>query len=223
VTPRGWLWERWYDLNYAATMAAATVGWSLRFQGRGNLPPRGPVLLVANHQSYLDPVMIGLALRRRLCWLARKTLFKNPLFAAYLHSMNVVPVDQEGVAKEGLKAVLDRLKDGQTVLVFPEGHRTQTGRMKPLEAGVALLIKRSQAPVVPAGIAGSFESFSRDRMLPLLSPLFLPATAGAVGVAIGKPLDPARLNELPRQALLDTLFNEIQGMQRRAERLRRKP
>ena len=218
----GWLWKRWYDLNYAACMAGATLGWSLRFEGRNNLPERGPVLLVANHESFLDPVAIGLALRRRLCWLARKTLFKNPLFGAYLRGINVVPVDQEGVAKEGLRAVLDKLKIGQPVLIFPEGERTHTGALGPLQPGVQLLIKRGKAPVVPVGIAGAYESFSRHQKIPLLSPLFLPATAGAVAVSVGRPLDPARLNELSREALLAVLAQEIEKVRQRAERLRRR-
>src|SRR5205085_9333441 len=124
---------------------------SFRWEGGRRVPKQGPVLLVANHQSFLDPVAVGIAARRHLCYLARKTLFTNPTFGAFLRSVNVVPVDQEGVAKDGLRTVLDLLRADQAVLVFPEGERTLNGRMSPLRPGVHLLIKRSQVPIIPVG------------------------------------------------------------------------
>jgi len=111
----------WYEFNYAVTWAALTLAFSLRIEGGRNIPAHGPVLLIANHESFIDPLAIGLASRRHLHFLARKTLFRNRTFGNYLRSVNVVPVDQEGVAKEGLKTVLEHLQAGQAVLVFPEG------------------------------------------------------------------------------------------------------
>ena len=107
-------------------------------------------------------------------------------------------------------------------LVFPEGERTHTGKMQPMKPGVHLVLKRVRVPVVPIGIAGAYQSFPRRRKLPLLSPLFWPATGGAVAVSVGKPLDPEWLLTLPREVFLQTLFNAIQAAQLRAERMRRK-
>lgn len=218
----GWGSWLWYEMAYCINMAVYTLGFSFRWEGGRNVPSQGPALLVANHESFLDPVAIGLAARRHICYLARKTLFGNPFFGAFLRSVNVVPVDQEGVAKEGLRTVLDLLQANQAVLVFPEGERTLTGEINPLRPGVHLLIKRSQVPIVPVGIAGTFEAFPRNRVLPKLSPLFLPATGAGVAVSIDRPIDPARYRDASREQVLNDLFQQVQHVQHRAERLRRK-
>jgi 1-acyl-sn-glycerol-3-phosphate acyltransferase len=218
----GGLQGLWYDLNHSAVWAGLTLGFSVRVEGSRHVPWRGPALVVANHESFLDPLLVGMAVVRRPYYLARKTLFRNRLFGAYLRSVNCVPVDQEGVAKEGLKTVLGLLHAGQAVILFPEGERTGTGEMQPLRPGVQLLIKRGMAPVVPVGVAGSFQAYSRHQKLPTLSPLFLPATGAAVAVSVGRPIDPHRLAALPRDVLLAELEKEIRKARERARRLRRK-
>src|ERR1700761_1742760 len=121
---RDWLSDAWYDFNYSAIWCGFHLAWSYRSVGFRYVPQRGPVLVVCNHQSFIDPLLVGLAVRRRFTYLARKTLFRSPVFGGYLRSVRCIPVDQEGVAKEGLKAVLEKLKQGNAVLVFPEGERT---------------------------------------------------------------------------------------------------
>ncbi|HVS39882.1 MAG TPA: lysophospholipid acyltransferase family protein [Gemmataceae bacterium] len=218
-----WLSHAWYRVNHAVQMVGMTLSFSFRHEGMGNVPPTGPVLLLANHQSYLDPSIVGVAAGRDIHYLARKTLFKNRLLALYIRSMNGVPVDHTGVAKEGLKAVIDLLQAGQAVVVFPEGERTHTGEMQPLKPGIHLVLKKAPAPVVPIGIAGAYQAFPRTRKLPLPSPLFWPATGGAVAAAVGKALDPDWLLKLPREDFLQTLLVAMQTVQRRAERIKRKP
>jgi 1-acyl-sn-glycerol-3-phosphate acyltransferase len=218
-----WLSRLWYEGNRWGVMAALSLGFSLRFEGGRNIPRRGPVMLIANHQSFIDPLAIGLTTPRQLCYLARKTLFKNPQFGAYLRSVGCVPVDQEGFAREGLKTTLHLLKEGEAVLVFPEGERTWTGRMQPLKPGVHLLMKRSAVPIVPVGVAGAFEAYPRTRKLPRISPPFLPATDATVAVSVGPALNPHRYLDWPREQMLEELFNKIHEQQQRAERLRRKP
>ena len=217
-----WLSHAWYRVNHAVQMTGLTLAFSLRHEGMGNVPPTGSVLLLSNHQSYLDPSLVGVAAGRDIYYLARKSLFKNPLLALYIRSVNGVPVDHTGVAKEGLKTVIDLLQARQAVVVYPEGERTHTGEMQPLKPGIHLILKKVPVPVVPIGIAGAYQAFPRTRKLPLLSPLFWPATGGALAVSVGKPLDPERLLKLPREEFLQTLFDAIQAAQRRAERIRRK-
>jgi 1-acyl-sn-glycerol-3-phosphate acyltransferase len=213
----------WYEAWYYAAQTVLTLAFSFRHAGGRNVPPRGPVLLVANHQSYLDPLLVGLAARRHLTYLARKTLFRNRLFGAFLRSVNCVPVDQEGVAKEGLKTAVEKLQAGAAVLIFPEGERSWKGPMQPLKPGIQLLIKRAPAPVAPVGIAGAFEAFPRTAAIPTFSPLFVPAQEkGTVAVSVGRPLDPKPLLELPREQLLTKLFDVIRAEQIKAERIRLK-
>jgi 1-acyl-sn-glycerol-3-phosphate acyltransferase len=219
-----WASFLWYEGWYWTTLAAFTYAWSMRTEGQANIPKRGPALLIANHQSFLDPVCIGLAARRHLTYLARKTLFTgNRQFARFLESVNCVPVDQEGVATEGLKTTIAQLKKGKAVLVFPEGERTMTGRMNSLKPGIHLIIKRALVPVIPVGIAGAYDAYPRKAKCPKLSPLFLPATEATIAVSIGKPLDPHRYATMPREETLKELFDKIRTMEKQAERLRRKP
>ncbi|MFL5240916.1 MAG: lysophospholipid acyltransferase family protein [Gemmataceae bacterium] len=212
----------WYEMAYWIAMTVLTLGFSLRYTGKRNLPKSGPVLLIANHQSFLDPLAVGLASPRHLSFLARKTLFNNRLFGGLLRSLNTVPVDQQGIAKEGMKAILEKLKEGRPVLVFPEGERTWRGNIQPLKPGIQLLIKRTHCPIVPVGIAGAFDALPRTRPWPLFSPLFMPATRGAIGVAVGKPLDSERYAAMPREQMLLELEKELEKVHAEAERIRRK-
>lgn len=211
-----------YEIGYWLSRAALFWGFNYRFEGGENVPRTGPALLLANHQSFLDPSIAGCPFRRHLCFLARKTLFRNRFFGALIHRLNAVPVDQEGVAKEGLKTILEQLKAGQAVLVFPEGERTATGAIQPLKPGILLLIKRLAAPIVPIGIAGAFDALPRTRHWPKLSPFFLPTTGADIAVSIGKPIAAQRYQDMPRDQVLTELREELMRAKERAERLRRK-
>ena len=178
----------WYDLVHIAGMASCTLGLSFRYAGSRQVPPSGPVLVVANHQSFLDPIIVGMAVKpRRLTYLARKTLFGNRYFAAIIRSLNAVPIDQEGIGKEGLQIIGKELALGKAVLVFPEGSRTPRRRVHPLRPGIHLLIKRSRATIVPVGIAGAYQAWPLWRRLPVPAPLSA-AAAGTVAVVVGRPL-----------------------------------
>jgi 1-acyl-sn-glycerol-3-phosphate acyltransferase len=210
-----------YEMGYWISMTCLTLGFRYRFEGRRHVPPTGPVLLIANHQSFLDPMIVGYAARRHLCFLARKTLFRNRFFAGLIRRCNAVPVDQEGVAKEGLKTILEQLKAGQAVLVFPEGERTLTGELQPLRPGIFLLMKRIAAPIVPVGIAGAFEALPRTRNWPKLSPIILPPTGANIAVCIGKPIPAERYREMPREQVLEELQAELKRVNERAQQMRK--
>ncbi len=210
-----------YEFAFWVQYVLYTFGFSMRTEGQRNIPKRGPALLIANHQSFLDPVAVGLAARRHICFLAKRSLFHG-WFGKFLRRVNCVPVDQEGIATDAMRTVLNLFKEGEPVLVFPEGERTLTGQMLPLRPGIHLLIRRGQVPIIPVGIAGAYQAFSRHMKWPRLSPLFLPATGTGMAVSIGRPLDPARYAAMNREETLNELFQEIHKVQQRAERLRRK-
>ena len=212
-----------YEMGHWLSFTGLTWGFNYRFEGREYMPTTGPVLLLSNHQSFLDPSIVGCATRRHLCFLARKTLFRNRFFGSLIHRLNAVPVDQEGVAKEGLKSILEELKAGQAVLVFPEGERTRTGEVQSLKPGILLLIKRMEAPIVPIGIAGAFDALPRTRHWPKLSPFFLPTTGADIAVSIGQPIPTERYRDMSRALVLTELHEELKRVKERAERLRRKP
>jgi 1-acyl-sn-glycerol-3-phosphate acyltransferase len=212
----------WFRWNYWLSMAGMTFGFSLRTEGQDHVPPQGPVLLVSNHQSFLDPVAVGVAARRSLCYLARSGLFKVPGLCWLMRSLGAVPINQDGFAREGLQTVLHQLQAGRAVLIFPEGERTHDGKMHPLRPGIHLLIKRMDMPIVPVGIAGAFEAWPRWRAVPHPAPLPWPARKGAIACSIGPPLESRQFAGRPRQEVLDALYQTIQQCVERAEKLRRK-
>jgi 1-acyl-sn-glycerol-3-phosphate acyltransferase len=218
----GLLGDLWYDAVYVLTYGALTLGFSMRAEGMRHVPRTGPVLLIANHQSFLDPVVAGVAVRRRAYYLARKTLFRHRVFGAFIGSLNAVPVDQEGIGIEGLRKVLALLQIGRAVLVFPEGQRSANGSIEELRPGIHLLLRRTSAPVVALGIAGTFDAWPRWRHYPHLAPLFVPAGRATIAVSIGRRLDGRALADQPRERALVLLRGELQGLQARAEHLRRR-
>jgi 1-acyl-sn-glycerol-3-phosphate acyltransferase len=211
-----------YELSSRACGFLMIFLFSARSIGSCNVPRRGPALLIANHESFIDPIMVGVAIPRHVSFLARKTLFKSAFKRLVLESLNAVPIDQEGVGKEGIRNIIKQLQSGHAVLVFPEGERSWDGRLHALRPGIALLLERAAAPIVPVGVAGAFEAWSRFRALPTPSPAFLVATNRTMAVAFGPPRDPATLKGMTRAEILETLRKDIEVQVRRAEAIRRK-
>lgn len=148
----------------------ATFFLQLRVFGSENIPKDGAVLIVANHQSYLDPPMIGICSPRRMNYLARKTLFKAKSFASLILSYDAIPIDNEGIGLEGIKETLKRLKNREMVLLFPEGARTFDGEMLPFKSGFLTLALRSKATILPVAISGMYEAWPRTAAWPRLHP-----------------------------------------------------
>jgi 1-acyl-sn-glycerol-3-phosphate acyltransferase len=168
-----------------------------------------------------DPVLIGLASRRYLSFLARKNLFDQPVLAPIIRKLNAIPIDRS-LGKEGIQAVLSALDQGQAVLVFPEGERTHTGEIQQLKPGVSLLIKRVNCPIVPVGIAGAYAAWNRHMKFPRPSPLFLPPLPSTIAVSVGQPVDSVQFRNLDRDEMLLQLHTLLIQQAAAAERIRRK-
>jgi len=119
----------------------------------------GPVILAMNHQSYLDPPLAGTACDRAIYFLARRSLLGSPVLGWLLPKLNVIPVNQEGIDRNALKALIRVIRDGNCALVFPEGSRTLDGNLKPAQPGIGLVIAKTLAPVVPLRIFGAFDAW----------------------------------------------------------------
>jgi len=211
----------WYDFVFWSSFAFFTFGFSLRRSGWVNVPRKGPVLLVSNHQSMFDPVLVGLSSRRYLSYLARSNLFAQPVLAPLIRSLNAIPIDRH-MGKDGIQAVLDALGKGRAVLMFPEGERTHTGAVQPLKAGVSLLVRRVTCPIVPVGIAGCFAAWSRFMTWPRPSPLWLPPGPGTIAVSVGEPVPADRYKGKDREWVVEDLHAALVRQHAAAERLRRK-
>lgn len=177
-----------------------------RREGRDNMPDAGPVLIVSNHQSHLDPVAVGMCVtRRETHFVARDSLFRTPIFGRLIRAYNAIPIKRGEGDTAGVRAVLDRLASGAAVLVFPEGTRTADGRTAEFKRGVLLLIKRSRCPVVPAAIEGAFDAWPRSRNRPLI-------LGKRIAARLGRPIPHAELLAEGPEAAVDRLHREIEAM-----------
>ena len=120
----------------------------------------GPVLIASNHESFLDPPLVGIAYDQAVFYLARKTLFRGPCSWIYPR-WNAVPIDQDQPDMSSLKRIIKILRSGEQVVVFPEGSRTLDGNLQPGEAGVGLIAVKSKATVQPVRIFGAREALPR--------------------------------------------------------------
>src|SRR3982751_3842955 len=127
---------------------------------------KGPVILASNHASILDPPLVGSGLRRGINFLARESLFRFPVVGWVLRNWNSVPVDRDGGGAAGLRAILNRVLDGGAIILFPEGTRTKDGRLQPARSGIGLTVIKSDAPVVPVRVFGTFEAYGRQARFP---------------------------------------------------------
>ena len=152
----------YYWMGYHLSRLAGRIFFRFRVIHRERMIQSGPVILAMNHQSYLDPPLAGTTCDRAIYFLARRTLLDVPLLGWVLPKLNVIPVNQEGVDRSAIKAVIRVLQAGNGVLVFPEGSRTPDGTLQPAEPGMGLVIAKTLAPVVPMRIFGAREALPRS-------------------------------------------------------------
>lgn len=159
----------WYWIGFTLSLLFFRCFFLLRIVGKKKIKEswkEGGVLIVANHASYFDPPVVGVSYGKKTAFLARKTLFKKGFFGWLYPKLNAIPVDQEGPDMSSLKRIIKELKNGNPVLIFPEGQRSVDGTILPGEAGVGLVIAKSKAPVLPMRIFGAFEAFPRGAKIP---------------------------------------------------------
>lgn len=151
----------------------------LETQGLRNTENIRGAILAANHASYLDPIMAGVPVSGQVYYLARKTLFRNKYFGRFLHSVNVVPFNRDVPDIRALNAVINLLKSGRKVLMFPEGTRTLDGNLQHAHAGISLIAVKAKVPIIPVYIKGTFEALPKNRKSLRL---------GKIKVSYGKPI-----------------------------------
>jgi 1-acyl-sn-glycerol-3-phosphate acyltransferase len=169
----------WYFLGWTVSRTIFKLYFRFRVYDSENVPHSGPVILASNHASYLDPPLVGSALHRPINYLARESLFRIWPFGWLLRQLNSVPVDREGGGAAGLRAILDRLLAGGGIILFPEGTRTRDGNLQSTRSGIGLTVIKSNAPVVPVRVFGTYEAFGRQHKFP---------RPKRVAVKYGKPM-----------------------------------
>lgn len=188
-------------LRVVARLVAVSL-YRIRVFGRENWPREGGALICANHQGFLDPVLVGLCCERQLNFLAKQSLFKPPL-KQVIETLNAIPVNRAGTGLDGLKELLRRLRGGDLVLIFPEGTRTEDGKFNNLKPGFVAVARKGKAPLVPVVFDGSFQAWPKWQLLPSI---------GVVHVKIGEPIPPEEIAQLSDDQLLATLQERMHAM-----------
>jgi 1-acyl-sn-glycerol-3-phosphate acyltransferase len=198
-----------YAILKPIAVALMRLLFRLEIVSPGLVPATGPVLIVSNHVSLLDPPLVGGAAPRPLFFMAKEELFRIPLFGRLIRSLNARPVRRDGSDMRALKAALAQLEEGHALLVFPEGTRGEEGQpLREGKAGVGMLAVLSGAPVVPVYVSGSGAALPRGRTLPRRTrvrvtfgaPLTFKRERRAMGKSVGQSVGkPAGTPEGPRE------------------------
>jgi 1-acyl-sn-glycerol-3-phosphate acyltransferase len=164
----------------------AVARWLFHFTvvGAERLPVSGAAVLVANHVSWLDPIIVPLALPRKPAFLAMEELWRMPVVGIVMRVYGplAIPLNRGAVDATALKRSLRALQAGALLIVFPEGGISPSGELRPFHRGAAMLAARAGAPIIPVAIQGTAEALPLGRMLPRRRP---------ITVRIGTPITPA--------------------------------
>jgi 1-acyl-sn-glycerol-3-phosphate acyltransferase len=172
---------------------------------RENVPEEGGIVLISNHQSFLDPLFVAIALKSQLCFMARDTLFKSRIFGPLLKSVKAIPVRRGQADITSIKMIIAKLKQGEGVCLFPEATRTTDGRIAPFKGGFSLICRRGNAPVVPVLIDGAFECWPRHRKSFKIG--------SKITVTYGKPILVEKITGMEDDDFVAMLTNTLRSMQ----------
>ncbi len=166
------------------------------------IPAKGPCLIVANHQSFYDPPLIGCPAHwRMITFLSRASLYDSKLAGGIIKKLNTVPIrDGEGDIR-AIRNILERLNKGEAVLIFPEGSRTFDGSLQPFRDGAALIIRRAKCPVIPVAVEGAFDAWPRTKGKPNFGARMM--------VMYGEPIDSAQLKAGDINAVLERKIDDM--------------
>ncbi len=176
------------------------VFFDFKAYGVKHIPRTGGVLLVSNHESYLDPALVGTAVPRILSYMAKSELFTNKYFGWYIRQLHAFPVRQGKGDIGAMRETIERLKEGNLLNIFPEGSRSDDGQLLPIQPGAALVIRKAKVPVVPCIIIGSHKSWPRGQMFPHPSRL---------RVLYGPAMELHHLKTAEITAIIDKTFHEL--------------
>lgn len=194
----------WYAMHFLCYLWFVPA-YRYRAWGATRIPQEGPLLIISNHQSFFDPILVGLAGHKRQFYaMARSTLFDHAGLAWMIRMLNAVPVERGSGDMGAIRKCLGVLQDNQALLIFPEGTRTTTGQTRPFETGTMLLIKRAKPTILPVAVEGAHRLWPRDRSLPKAS--------GQVGVMYGEPIPAEQLLAMKPDEALEHLRLQVETM-----------
>jgi len=204
-------------LYYRAMRFLAQWVMVIYFRGRvfglKNVPASGPVVLACNHQSFFDPVSTTLALYREGSYMARDSLFRNPVFKRLIESLNAFPVRRGAADVSAVKEMLRRLSAGRIVVVFPEATRTRDGEISDINANAMAVAKKAGAAIVPTVIDGAFEAWPRDQILPAPRRMY---------ISYERTITPEEVRTWPAERIAEVLSERLRAGLVRSRAMRRR-
>ena len=201
----------WYALWRHVAQVLFVVVFGIRVFHRERLPACGGVLVISNHQSYLDPILAAVGMPRPFHPMARESLFRVAPFRWLIRSLYAFPVRRASADLGAIREALRRLKAGSVVLMFPEGTRTRDGSIGRLQAGPVTLAARAGVPIVPAVIDGAFEAWPRTSPLPRPHRIY---------VAFGRAVSAAEASQGDPEAVMEAVRRQMADLQAELRRLR---
>lgn len=185
----------------------------LRVKGRENIPEKGGCIVAGNHLSYLDPIVLASACPRKVCFLARSELFTDTsrAFVWLISAMGAFPLKKEKVDLKAIRTALTLLREGQALVMFPEGTRSPDGLLKKGEPGMGMLALKAGVPIIPALIVGTERALPREAKFIRLS---------KISVFFGKRITPDEFESSGKdrddyQKIVDLVMGKIAGLKGR--------
>jgi len=194
----GWV----YDACKGISRMGASLWFDLKAHGVQHVPRTGGALLICNHQSFMDPVFVGVLLPRQISFIAKSQLFETPGLGWLIPKLNTFPVRRGEADVSAIKEALRRVHEGHVLTMFPEGTRSWDGNLLPIQAGIALMVKRAEAPVIPAVVDGAHEAWPRGSKFP---------KGGRVRLMYGPPMELGKKKGPQIVELIDQTFRRMLG------------
>ncbi len=188
-----------YYLSKYIALFLLSIFFRFKVSGRQFFPKDSPCLIVSNHASYLDPIVIGCACPRRVYFVAKEELFRHPLANFFLRQLGAFPLKRNEADRNAVKKIFSLLKEKKVVCLFPEGTRNE-GEIGDFRSGAIKLLMRSGAEVVVAGITGTYQSFPRGAKFPRVYP---------IRVAFSKPIPQSNLSQSEWEKILKNKMEEF--------------
>ena len=175
--------------------------------GRDHVPGTGGVLLAANHRSFLDHYLLAASCPRPMWYLGKRELARG-LFGRFNQTMGMVPVDRGRADLSALDFIVDLLRGGEVVGVFPEGTRSPTGELFRFRSGLARIAARAGTPVLPVGLIGTAQVWPRHEL-----PRWGPPPAGLLQVRYGPALLPPSADSGPvRRVFTEQVYEHVAAL-----------
>jgi len=178
------------------------IFYRLSITGTDN-PYQGSAIIAPNHSSFLDPPLIGIAWPEETHFIARASLFRNRIWKKIQEALNSHPVSGTAQDVGSFRKICQLLREGNKVVIFPEGARSATGEMLEMKSGVAMLAIRMQCPIIPVYIKGTYEAWPKHKRWPKFR--------SSIACAFGQPIYPPNASGMNKKEIQNYLIEQIQS------------